>query len=218
MDVVAIIPFGSLEGAKSRLGAALDAEERRDLVLGMLARTINATGAATRIGASIVVSPDPAALAEAERLGARVIRQAGSGLNEGIREARGAAVGHGATAVLVVPVDLPLVDGASLDAVVSAALDDDTRDSDTPAAGGDRGVVAIVADRHGRGTNALLVMPPDAIEPCFGGDSAAAHRAQAMAAGARLVELGGPLALDLDTTDDLLLVEEVAPDARRVVG
>ncbi len=218
MDVVAIIPFGSLEGAKSRLGAALDAEERRDLVLGMLARTIDATGAATRIGASIVVSPDPAALAEAERLGARAIRQAGSGLNEGIREARVAAIGHGATAVLIVPVDLPLVDGASLDAVVSAALDDDTRDSDTPAAGGDRGVVAIVADRHGRGTNALLMMPPDAIEPCFGGDSAAAHRAQAMAAGVRLVELGGPLALDLDTTDDLLLVEEVAPDARRVVG
>ncbi len=228
MDVVAIIPFGSLEGAKSRLGAALDAEERRDLVLGMLARTINATGAATRIGASIVVSPDPAALVEAERLGARAIRQAGSGLNDGIREARVAAIGHGATAVLIVPVDLPLVDGASLDAVVAAALDGDTRDPDTrdpgtpdpdtPTAGGDRGVVAIVADRHGRGTNALLVMPPDAIEPCFGGDSAAAHRAQAMAAGARLLELGGPLALDLDTTDDLLLVEEVAPDARRVVG
>jgi 2-phospho-L-lactate guanylyltransferase len=64
-----------------------------------------------------------------------------------------------------------------------------------------------VPERHGRGTNGLLIAPPNAIEPCFGGDSHAAHVAAAAAAGATLVELDGPLTVDLDTPDDLLLAE-----------
>ena len=203
MHVTALVPVGSLEGAKSRLGAALDAEERRDLVVRLLGATIHACGAARTIAETIVVSPDPAALLEAERLGARAARQVGSGLNQGLREARDLAVAGGATAILVVPIDLPLVSPENLDAAVEAAWEPDGR------------LVAIVPDRHGRGTNALLVRPPDAIDPGFGGDSAAAHRARAMAVGARLVDLDSPLALDLDTTDDLLLVEELAPQALR---
>jgi 2-phospho-L-lactate guanylyltransferase (CobY/MobA/RfbA family) len=59
----------------------------------------------------------------------------------------------------------------------------------------------------------LLLAPPEIIDVRFGGDSRAAHAAAAAAAGARLVELGGPLSLDLDTADDLLLVVgvEVGP-------
>src|SRR5438093_585798 len=72
-----------------------------------------------------------------------------------------------------------------------------------------RPLVAIVPDRHGRGTNALLLAPPDAIDTCFGGDSRAAHAAAAREAGAALVELDGPLTLDLDTPDDLLLAETI---------
>jgi 2-phospho-L-lactate guanylyltransferase len=71
-----------------------------------------------------------------------------------------------------------------------------------------------VSDRHRRGTNALLVAPPDAIEFAFGGDSRAAHADCAADAAARLVELaGGPLGLDLDTPEDLLRVQELAPES-----
>ena len=38
--IAAIIPVGTLAGAKSRLGETLDAEEREDLVQGLLARTV----------------------------------------------------------------------------------------------------------------------------------------------------------------------------------
>ena len=72
-----------------------------------------------------------------------------------------------------------------------------------------RPLVAIVADRHGRGTNALLVSPPDAIGFAFGPGSRAAHRAAADAAGAAVVEPDGPLALDLDLPEDLILAEEL---------
>jgi 2-phospho-L-lactate guanylyltransferase (CobY/MobA/RfbA family) len=74
-----------------------------------------------------------------------------------------------------------------------------------------------LTDRHHRGTNGLLLAPPNAIEPSFGGDSRAAHEACARDTGARYVELDGPLSLDLDTPDDLLLVESLVDDPIEVL-
>jgi 2-phospho-L-lactate guanylyltransferase len=193
--VVAIVPVGSLDGAKSRLGAVLDAEERLALTVGLTRRTIAAAVAAERIDEVLVITPDDAVRALATELGARPILQRDSGLNHGIVAARGEALAAHADAVLILPIDLPDVTAAAIDAV--AATIDDPR----------RPLVAIVRDRHGRGTNALLLAPPDAIDVCFGGDSALAHTAAARAVGANLVELGGPLVLDLDTADDLLIAE-----------
>lgn len=191
----AIIPVGSLDGAKSRLGAVLDAEERLDLTFRLARSTIAAAVAAERVDEVLVITPDQAVRALALELGARPILQRDRGLNQGIAAARGEALAAGATAIVILPIDLPEITAAAIDAV-AAPLDDP-----------DRPLVAIVPDRHGRGTNALLIAPPDAIDVCFGGDSAVAHQAAARAADARLVILGGPLALDLDTPDDLLLAE-----------
>jgi len=141
------------------------------------------------------VTPDDAVRDLASGLGARPLRQRDGGLNRGIDVARDEASAAGDDAVLILPIDLPDVSPEAIEAVL-APLDDPRRP-----------LVAIVPDRHGRGTNALLIAPPDAIDVCFGGDSRAAHVAAAKAAGARLVELDGPLALDVDTPDDLLLAE-----------
>jgi 2-phospho-L-lactate guanylyltransferase len=208
--VVAIIPVGALDGAKSRLGAVLDAEERLDLTLRLARTTIAAAVAAERIDDVLVITPDDTVRTIAAELGARPIRQRDSGLNHGLVAARDEAIAAGARAILILPIDLPDVTPAAIDAVAAELHDADRPDADRPDADrpdADRPVVAIVPDRHGRGTNALLIAPPDAIDVCFGGDSAIAHKAAARAAGARLVVLGGPLALDLDTPDDLLLAE-----------
>jgi 2-phospho-L-lactate guanylyltransferase len=194
-SVVAIVPVGTLAGSKSRLGAVLDAEEREELSLRLARTTIAAVVATPEIDQAIVVTPDDTVRALADELGARPLRQRAGGLNQGIDAARDEAVAAGASAVLIVPIDLPEVSTEAISAVVAVLADPH------------RPLVAIVADRHGRGTNALLIAPPDAIEPCFGGDSHAAHLAAAREAGARLVELGGPLMNDLDTPDDLLLAE-----------
>ena len=63
------IPVRALEGAKSRLGAVLDAEERRDLVEDLLQRSSQAALATPGVGEVIVVSPDPEVLAVAEAAG-----------------------------------------------------------------------------------------------------------------------------------------------------
>lgn len=204
--IVAIIPIGTLENAKSRLGGTLDAEERRDLVDTMIYRTVRAALATPGIAETLVVSPDRDALEQATFLGARTMRQHGQGLNAGLREARDDAIAGGADAVVILPIDLPLVSPDAIRQLI-APLD----------VVGERPLVVLAPDRHRRGTNGLLVAPPDAIELAFGGDSRAAHQACARDAGARYVELDGPLGLDLDTPDDLLLVEELADDATEVL-
>jgi 2-phospho-L-lactate guanylyltransferase len=62
----------------------------------------------------------------------------------------------------------------------------------------------IVPDRHGTGTNALLLAPPGALAPSFGEGSFARHVALARAAGAALeVAEIRSLGLDVDTPGDL---------------
>ncbi len=96
--------------------------------------------------------------------------------------------------VLCIPGDCPALDPAELDALLAG-----TRG---------RGVV-IVPDRHGTGTNGLLLTPPDAIAPSFGPDSCERHRALARDAGASCrVERVTSLLLDIDTGADLAVLRE----------
>ena len=65
-----VIPVRALEGAKSRLGAVLDAEERRELVDLLLRQAVQAACGTEGVAVVAVVSPDPATLAVAVRAGA----------------------------------------------------------------------------------------------------------------------------------------------------
>jgi len=201
--VAAIVPVGSLEGAKSRLGGSLDAEERRDLVERLLDKTVRAALDAQTAGSLsdvLVVSPDRDVLEEASRAGARTLRQRSTGLNAGLDEGRQDVVAGGAEAILIVPIDLPFVSETAIGAVVTALGRTDP------------GVV-LVTDRAGVGTNVLGLRPPGIIGFAFGAGSRVAHRAAAAAAGADYGEVDGPLRIDLDTPEDLVLVETTAPES-----
>jgi 2-phospho-L-lactate guanylyltransferase len=195
----AIVPLRGLESAKTRLAPELDAEERLALVTEMAHRTLAACRDAELLAGTVLVTLDPEAAALAETFGARTLVQRLPGLNAAIREARSAAIRLGATAILVIPIDLPRISPDAIDAVVRAGRD--------PAhANEGRAVVALVPDRHGTGTNALLVAPAQAIDPAFGPGSRALHRSAAEAATAAYLELDGPLTFDVDTASDLLAV------------
>jgi len=194
--IVALVPVRSLDGAKLRLGEPLDAEERADLILALLRRTVDAALAAESVSGVVVVSKDEDLLGRARELGAASLLQQSDGLNEGLDEARIAARAE-ATAVVVLPGDLPDVTPGAIDLLAEAA-------QAALLSAPDRPVVVLVPDHHGTGTNALLVAPPAAIGFEFGSCSRAAHAAAAEAAGATYVEIAGPLSFDVDTPADLL--------------
>ena len=194
-----VLPMRTLSGGKARLGEALDAEEREELVLGMLLHTLavlDQWAAPRRIH---LVSPDP--VLDATTLGVgleiSVHRQAGEGLNEGIRLGISAARVEEAASVLVLPGDLPLMSTTALDELLLAA------DAGLVAASGGP-LVAIAPSDAGGGTNALLLHAPDVIAPAFGPGSFEAHLRAAEEAGAAVqVVSDDVLGYDLDTPDDL---------------
>ena len=165
----------------------------------LLRRTIAAALATAGVSEVLVVSPDPEVLEVAAAAGARPVAQASRGLNPALHEARAAATGE---RLLIVPGDIPGVLAG---------------DPGPGPRGGRRRRVARPwcsrPDRHGRGTNALLLDPPDVIDPAFGGDSRAGHAWLASSADAAFVEVPDVLALDIDTPDDLLLAETLQPEA-----
>jgi 2-phospho-L-lactate guanylyltransferase len=105
-----------------------------------------------------------------------------------------AALDAGAERVVLVPGDCPALAPPELDRLL-----------DHPA--GERSIL-IVPDRHGTGTNALVLRPPDVLKPSFGPDSRRRHLADANETGAEaeVVELPS-LALDVDTPDDLAALQ-----------
>jgi 2-phospho-L-lactate guanylyltransferase len=197
----ALVPLRGLENAKTRLGAELDPEERVALVIAMSTRTLAATRDAPGIRGTVLVTADPAAAELAEAFGATTLVQRLPGLNAALREARAVALARGATAVLILPIDLPAISAGEVGRLLAAGA------AHLPAG---RPLVLAVPDRHGTGTNALLVAPPAAIEPAFGEGSFAAHRSAAALAGAVFVRHEGPLTLDVDTGADLIAAEAVA--------
>jgi 2-phospho-L-lactate guanylyltransferase len=202
--VWAVVPIRGLRTAKTRLSPDLDPAERLALVTEMLRRTLVATRDAESIVGTVVVTLDPAVAGIATAHRAVGLVDLLPGLNEAIRAARSLAVAREASAVLILPADLPSVTADRLDALLAEARAAATAGS-AGAKTRARGLVAVVPDRHREGTNALLVAPATLIDPDFGPGSGEAHRAAAEAAGATYLEIGGPLTLDVDTAADLLL-------------
>jgi 2-phospho-L-lactate guanylyltransferase len=194
--IVVVVPIRSLSGAKSRLGEPLDPEERADLILGFLRRTVAAALGALGVASVLVVSQDAELLRVARELGAATLLQETDGLNEALGEARAASCAD-ATALLVLPADLPSVSTTAVNGVIEMA-------AYLARLNPQWAVVGVVPDRHETGTNALIVSPPCTIEFAFGEGSRAAHEAAARAAGASYFAMDGPLSFDVDTPEDLL--------------
>jgi 2-phospho-L-lactate guanylyltransferase len=195
-----VVPVRALADGKRRLSPVLDESERGRFVAALLEQTIDVLTRWGHAAVIHVVSPDPAVIAIAADRGASPLLQSDAGLNEGIVAARDAARTAGATAMLVLPADLPDLDLAALDGLLDAA------DAAVAAGAGRPVVVAGPADAR-TGTNALLCSPPDAIEPGFGPGSLERHlaRAESVDATVQLV-VDAALGFDIDTPDDLAVL------------
>lgn len=197
----ALVFVKSLAAAKSRLADGLAPEARRALVLAMMEDVCRAAASTPNIADVWVVTPDSAVARHAEEIGAGVLQERDeSDLNDAVRFAQEEARARGWEQLLILPGDLPLMRADDLRAMAKALRA-------SPHA-----VIAPAWD--GRGTNALLIAPPDLLRPSYGADSFALHKYQLAPVAPVIVRRDG-LARDIDAPADLdLLAAAKASDPR----
>jgi len=194
---VAILPVKRFAQAKQRLGASVADHLRLELARAMVDDVLAALAETAEIEHTIVVTGEASVADTARARGAIVIddtTQRGQSVAVTLGVER--ALADGMERALCIPGDCPTLDPHDLETLLSA-----------PGSGEPE--VVIVPDRHGTGTNGLLLAPPDAIPPSFGPDSCEHHRALALAAGVRWrIERPASLLLDVDTSEDLTALRE----------
>lgn len=189
MNLHAIVPVKALPLAKSRLAPSLAPAGRRALVLEMLGRVLRTLNhpAITTIWLS---SADPLLLAVGIAWGACPLYDTAGELNGALEQARSTAWAAGATALLVVPADIPLINSEDVDSLVAAL-----------ANGAD---VVLAPDGSGSGTNALALQRHAELPFRFGSASALHHQAEATVRGLRTDRIfSATLAFDIDLPSNL---------------
>jgi 2-phospho-L-lactate guanylyltransferase len=195
MRTFAILPIKSFGEAKQRLAQEVTASTRRVLAEAMFSDVLVALKRTPSVDGILVVSADHNAQRIAGGYGATIVEDADDGHNVAASNGVSEALRSGAERVLLVPGDCPMVDPDELEQLLSRPVEE-------PSA-------LIVPDRHGAGTNALVLTPPEALAPAFGPGSCQRHFADAQKAGAipEVVQVR-TLALDVDTPEDLALLQE----------
>ena len=197
MTIWAIVPVKPLRRGKSRLAGTLSEDERAELNQALLQHTLSTLTDIKELEQVLVISRDPHALTIARQYGARTVREDGQPeLNTALTRATVVAKVHATRGVLILPADLPLISREDVLTLIEKA-------ADPP-------VVVIAPDRHGKGTNALLISPSGLIQYDFGENSFQRHCELARQAGARLEIVDLPsLGLDLDLPEDLEIIREL---------
>lgn len=194
--VCVILPVKPFGDAKERLATGLTPQQRAVVAEAMVRDVLSAVSEAREVDGVVVVSAEPKLEELAADAADAVIADDLEGHPQAARLGVSWAIDNGFDKVVMLPGDCPLLDPQELDDLIVRTRED-------------RIEFAVVPDRMGTGTNALVVSPPDAVAPSFGPDSRQRHIALGLAAGRRVAEHEVPsLALDLDTAEDLAELAE----------
>ncbi len=183
MSIWAVVPMKAVRQAKRRLAPVLPDRMRERLVEAMFQHVLQCLRDVSCIHGIAVVSSDPS-LADGDVL---FVDDPGTGLNAAIRAAVATTKKEGAATALILPADLPLIERRDIDAILDAGRDNP---------------VVMVGDRDNAGTNALLLSPPDRVDPGFGEASLDRHRSDAIRSGVTPIVLDLPrIRFDIDDKD-----------------
>jgi 2-phospho-L-lactate/phosphoenolpyruvate guanylyltransferase len=191
LNAIAVLPVKRFGAAKQRMAGGITGGRRRDLAEAMVADVLEAIGQARAIERTIVVTGDPVAQELAAGAGAEVVPDPEDGGHvEAALAGIARAEADGAERVVLLAGDCPLLDPRELDRLLTGVPGN---------------YVGVVPDRHGTGTNALLLSPPNAIVPAFGEGSRDRHVEAARQAGVPFgIEELPSIELDLDTPADVI--------------
>jgi 2-phospho-L-lactate guanylyltransferase len=193
-DVWAVIPVKELEGAKHRLSPLLTPAERQALTRVMISEVLEAVAATRGLAGVLVVTLDPWATEQARRIGARVVTEGArdghtGSVNGGIRT----LLAEGRRGMITMPGDIPAATPAEIEAVLAAHPREGRGFTITPA-------------HDEKGSNAVLLSPPDAVPLRFGDDSYVPHLDAARRFGLEPAIVPCPgIAMDIDHPVDLAL-------------
>lgn len=172
--------------AKTRLADALDGTARAKLAMAMLEDVIAASEASS-FDRRVVVTESDTVTGLARRHGIESLFAGAVGTNGAGRQALRVASRYGASRAAILAADLPLLTPSDVAELFASTAE-----------------VTIAPDRHRRGTNAIVLVPPSVIEPAFGPNSLGIHRQRAREANrsSHLIVTRG-LSTDVDTAEDL---------------
>jgi 2-phospho-L-lactate guanylyltransferase len=189
---LAVVPVKKLENSKQRVGDIFPLDLRIRLSMAMLKDVLTSLGKAASIEGIFVVTPNKHLYEMVVSTApiVQIITETGKpSLNGALWQAAGLLQSKGRKRMLIIPGDVPLLQPEEID-----RLDRLVRDEK----------VVIVPDKALKGTNGLLLSPPQAIPPCFGPESLKRHISEASVRGLPfLVVPSATLSFDLDTPDDL---------------
>ena len=189
--VHAIVPLNVLRKSKARLSSMLKPVEREQLTVAMLKDVLSVLRRSRQVGSVTVVSADKNARSISRRFGSNFLWEGKRrGLNKGLKLAISNSERRGASSVLVIHSDLPLLKPREIDEFLEQSQGYS---------------VSLTPSKDGTGTNALLMRPPRVIRPVFGRDSFRKHLSLAMKRNARsrVLRFRG-ISFDVDKPRDLV--------------
>ncbi len=189
-----LLPIKDLNNAKKRLVGVLTPEERFGLAEAMLADTIRAVRGVELAEKIFVVTNYEPAIRIAQENGWQVLREEQQiSESDSVDTASRICEDRGVTALLRLPLDVPLVQASDIDELLAVQCE-------APA-------LVIVPSRDGLGTNAILRMPPSLFPSHFGKGSYVKHVGQAERVGARVIlRRNTRLEMDVDDEADLRML------------
>jgi 2-phospho-L-lactate guanylyltransferase len=194
MTYRAIIPVKTLSEAKSRLAPHLTRYERERLALDMLRHVVQTLCASQEFEVVTVVSPDSRVLEKARIWGARARVEEQHGQNPALHMAALRELSEGATALLTISADLPLLTTGDINVMVDRSTRFD---------------VVLAPSLDGTGTNAILARPPLVVPYLFGVNSLGRYVQASRQRGlSSTFYPSRGLALDIDTIEDVRELEK----------
>lgn len=196
-----IIPIKSLKDGKKRLESFLTSSERKELILALLHDVLNAATESKLSDHVLLITHDPEIIESTLKWNLPklkfLLEPTAQGTNEAVQFALNWSLSEGASSILIIPADIPLIKASDIDDLIEL--------------GHAQNSIILVPSQRKDGTNAVFMKPPNLVGVWYGIDSFQKNIKTIVDRNIPYKILENPsFALDIDLKEDLELLQSVA--------